>query len=93
LAKSFSREVIERKPHIFKIETLTNIRNLFPQNTPFFAGFGNRETDKKSYSAVDIAESKIFIINPKGEITYTDKEQLLQTSYAEMNQNCDVFFP
>jgi len=30
LAKSFSREVIEKKPHIFKIETLTNIRGLFP---------------------------------------------------------------
>ncbi len=29
LAKSFSREVIEKKPHIFKIETLTNIRGLF----------------------------------------------------------------
>jgi len=64
--KSFSREVIERKPHIFKIETLTNIRNLFPQNTPFYAGFGNRDTDKRSYSAVEIPENKIFIINPKG---------------------------
>jgi phosphatidate phosphatase LPIN len=66
LTKSFSREVIEKKPHIFKIETLTNIRGLFPQDTPFYAGFGNRETDKVSYRAVGIHEAKIFNVNPKG---------------------------
>lgn len=38
-----SRELIEKKPEKFKIECLTDIRNLFPLETqPFYAAFGNR---------------------------------------------------
>lgn len=38
-----SREVIEKKPEIFKIECLTDIKNLFHLNKhPFYAAFGNR---------------------------------------------------
>lgn len=37
------REVIERKPEIFKIACLTDIQNLFGSNRqPFHAAFGNR---------------------------------------------------
>lgn len=37
------REVIEKKPEEFKIECLTQIRNLFPDDyNPFHAGFGNK---------------------------------------------------
>lgn len=40
-----SREVIEKKPERFKIECLTDIKNLFFPNTePFYAAFGNRAT-------------------------------------------------
>lgn len=40
-----SREVIEKKPEKFKIECLTDIKNLFYSNTePFYAAFGNRAT-------------------------------------------------
>lgn len=35
------REVIKRKPEHFKIATLTEIKELFPEN-PFYAGYGNR---------------------------------------------------
>lgn len=39
------REVIERKPEKFKIECLTDIKQLFYPNTePFYAAFGNRAT-------------------------------------------------
>lgn len=39
----FYREVIEKKPEIFKIECLTDIKNLFHANkNPFYAAFGNR---------------------------------------------------
>lgn len=39
----FFREVIEKKPEIFKIECLTDIKNLFQNNKqPFYAAFGNR---------------------------------------------------
>lgn len=39
------REVIEKKPEKFKIECLTDIKQLFYPNTePFYAAFGNRAT-------------------------------------------------
>lgn len=41
----FDREVIEKKPEIFKVECLNDIRNLFyPNQQPFYAAFGNRPT-------------------------------------------------
>lgn len=37
------REVIEKKPEKFKVQCLTDIKNLFYPNTePFYAAFGNR---------------------------------------------------
>lgn len=39
----FNREVIEKKPEKFKVQCLTDIKNLFFPNTePFYAAFGNR---------------------------------------------------
>lgn len=39
----FTREVIEKKPEKFKVQCLTDIKNLFFPNTePFYAAFGNR---------------------------------------------------
>lgn len=39
------REIIEKKPELFKIECLTDIKHLFYPNTePFYAAFGNRAT-------------------------------------------------
>lgn len=39
----YFREVIEKKPEIFKIQCLTDIKNLFQHNKqPFYAAFGNR---------------------------------------------------
>lgn len=39
------REVIEKKPEKFKIECLSDIKQLFYPNTePFYAAFGNRAT-------------------------------------------------
>lgn len=44
-----------------------DIRALFPpEYNPFYAGFGNRDTDEISYLTVGIPAAKIFIINPKG---------------------------
>lgn len=45
---------------------LQDIRRLFPSDyNPFYAGFGNRDTDELSYKKIGIPEGKIFIINPK----------------------------
>lgn len=39
----FHREVIEKKPEVFKIACLTDIKDLFlPSRQPFYAAFGNR---------------------------------------------------
>ncbi|CAH2246093.1 phosphatidate phosphatase LPIN1 isoform X2 [Pelobates cultripes] len=45
LFSALHREVIEKKPEKFKIECLTDIKNLFlPNIEPFYAAFGNRAT-------------------------------------------------
>ncbi|KAK9822450.1 hypothetical protein WJX81_001736 [Elliptochloris bilobata] len=69
LFPSLYRELVLRRPHEFKIRCLEDIRALFPpEYNPFYAGFGNRDTDEISYLTVGIPAAKIFIINPRGEL-------------------------
>uniref|UniRef100_A0A673BQS8 Lipin 2 n=1 Tax=Sphaeramia orbicularis TaxID=375764 RepID=A0A673BQS8_9TELE len=64
-----TREVIEKKPEKFKIECLTDIKNLFYPNThPFYAAFGNRNSDVFAYKQVGVPVCRIFTVNPKGEL-------------------------
>jgi len=50
---------------------LEDIRALFPADyNPFFAGFGNRDTDEISYLAVGVPAAKIFIINNRSAILF-----------------------
>ncbi len=44
LIAAFHREVIMRRPEEFKIAALKDIRKLFLDDNPFYAGFGNRIT-------------------------------------------------
>lgn len=89
------REVIEKKPEVFKVPCLTDIRKLFATNCPFYAGFGNKPNvsgcpggregsgwvlvpfcsshtfpgqDVYAYKQVGLPESRIFTVNPKGEL-------------------------
>uniref|UniRef100_A0A8C6TYA0 phosphatidate phosphatase n=1 Tax=Neogobius melanostomus TaxID=47308 RepID=A0A8C6TYA0_9GOBI len=67
LFSAFHREVIEKKPEKFKVECLTDIKNLFYPNTqPFYAAFGNRDNDVFAYKKVGVPVSRIFTVNPKG---------------------------
>ncbi|XP_076872612.1 phosphatidate phosphatase LPIN1 isoform X2 [Brachyhypopomus gauderio] len=69
LFSALHREVIEKKPEKFKVECLTDIKNLFYPNTqPFYAAFGNRATDVYSYKEVGVSLNRIFTVNPKGEL-------------------------
>ncbi|XP_044077045.1 phosphatidate phosphatase LPIN2 isoform X3 [Siniperca chuatsi] len=69
LFSAFHREVIEKKPEIFKIECLTDIKNLFQHNKqPFYAAFGNRTNDVFAYKEVGVPVCRIFTVNPKGEL-------------------------
>ncbi|GAU44325.1 hypothetical protein TSUD_305060 [Trifolium subterraneum] len=92
LFPSLYREVIRRVPHEFKIACLETIKALFPADcNPFYAGFGNRDTDEISYLKVGIPLGKIFIINPKGEIVVN--RSLDTKSYNSMHALVNGMFP
>ncbi|KAJ3097007.1 hypothetical protein HDU97_005343 [Phlyctochytrium planicorne] len=92
LFTALHREVIQRKPEIFKIAALRDIKSLFGDKTPFYAGFGNRITDALAYRAVHVPPSRIFTIDPSGEV----KLELLssyKSSYIKLNDIVDQIFP
>ena len=92
LFTSLKREVIERKPHLLKIPVLSELKNLFPQNTtPFFAGFGNRETDGVAYRYVNIPLNNIFIIDTSSKVLRLGETQ--KTSYKLIADKVDEIFP
>ena len=89
---SLRREVIEKKPHLLKIPLLTELKNLFPTVLkPFYAGFGNRETDAISYRYLDIPLNKCFIINTSSEVIQLG--ETVKTTYQEIADNVDKDFP
>ena len=70
LMAALHREVVMRKPELFKMACLRDIQRLFgaAQRNPFYAGFGNRITDALSYRSVDVPSGKIFTIDSSGEV-------------------------
>ncbi|KZV45183.1 hypothetical protein F511_11783 [Dorcoceras hygrometricum] len=92
LFPSLFREVVRRAPHEFKIGCLEDIKALFPADkNPFYAGFGNRDTDEFSYLKVGIPRGKIFIINPKGEIAVNRRVDT--KSYVSLHTLVHGMFP
>ncbi|PAV69217.1 hypothetical protein WR25_01559 [Diploscapter pachys] len=89
---AFRREVIERRPEEFKIAALNDLKQLFPHN-PFYAGFGNRETDVKSYRAVDVPFSRILIIDPSGRVKRSDSVGYVGSYTIIANETVDYIFP
>uniref|UniRef100_A0A672RGW7 phosphatidate phosphatase n=1 Tax=Sinocyclocheilus grahami TaxID=75366 RepID=A0A672RGW7_SINGR len=93
LFSAFHREVIEKKPEKFKIECLTDIKNLFYPNTePFYAAFGNRATDVYSYKEVGVPLNRIFTVNPKGELIQEHAKTNI-SSYERLCEVVDHVFP
>ncbi|WRT70812.1 uncharacterized protein IL334_007811 [Kwoniella shivajii] len=70
LMASLHREVIMRKPELFKMACLRDIQRLFGEQAKeaFFAGFGNRITDAMSYRSVGIPAAKIYTIDSTGVV-------------------------
>ncbi|XP_061965823.1 phosphatidate phosphatase PAH1-like [Populus nigra] len=92
LFPSLYREVIRRAPHEFKIACLEDIKKLFPTDcNPFYAGFGNRDTDELSYRKIGIPKGKIFIINPKGEVAISHRIDV--KSYTSLHTLVNDMFP
>ncbi|KAI1383856.1 LNS2-domain-containing protein [Hypoxylon trugodes] len=89
------REIYLRKPHVFKMATLRDIRSLYgPDNHCFYAGFGNRLTDQISYRTVDVPRNRIFTINSNAEVSL-DLLSLnkLKLSYVNMTEVVNHYFP
>ena len=73
---------------------LRDIKRLFVDRNPFYAGFGNRLTDGLSYRSVEIPSSRIFTIDPYGNV----KLELLElagytSSYIAMTNLVNETFP
>jgi phosphatidate phosphatase LPIN len=89
------RELYIRKPEVFKMACLRDIKNLFgPGLSCFYAGFGNRLTDALSYRSVSIPRNRIFTINSNAEVSL-DLLSLnkLKLSYVNMREVVDHYFP
>lgn len=93
LISALHREVIEKKPELFKIHCLNDIRNLFnPHRSPFYAAFGNRTNDAYAYKEVNVQESRIFIVNPKGELIQ-EQTKSNKSSYSRLGELVEHVFP
>ncbi|EPE08653.1 nuclear elongation and deformation protein 1 [Ophiostoma piceae UAMH 11346] len=89
------REIYLRKPEVFKMATLRDIRNLYgAESHPFYAGFGNRLTDQISYRTVDVPRNRIFTINANAEVSL-DLLSLnqLKLTYVNITEVVDHYFP
>lgn len=102
---ALKREIILKKPEVFKMACLRDIKSLFfnkqgeyqdidDDRTPFYAGFGNRITDAISYKSVQIPSHRIFTINPEGEVHMELLELAgYRSSYLHIGELVDQFFP
>jgi phosphatidate phosphatase PAH1 len=88
-----AREVILKTPQEFKIAALRKVQSLFtPKRSPhcFYAGLGNRPTDRISYETVGIAASKVFLIDTMSTLRI---HNVVFESYASVNDAVDHIFP
>ncbi|XP_060086898.1 phosphatidate phosphatase LPIN3 [Heteronotia binoei] len=93
LFSALHREVIERRPEVFKIACLTDIRNLFGSNRqPFHAAFGNRTNDVHAYKEVNLPEFRIFTVNPRGELIQ-ELVKIHKSTYERLSEIVDLIFP
>ncbi|NXW54833.1 LPIN3 phosphatase, partial [Eurystomus gularis] len=92
LFSAFHREVIEKKPEVFKIACLMDIQNLFAPQLPFYAAFGNRANDVYAYKQVGLPESRIFTVNPKGELIQ-ELTKNHKSTYERLSELVELIFP
>ncbi|GAA6234526.1 phosphatidate phosphatase LPIN2-like isoform X1 [Lates japonicus] len=93
LFSALHREVIEKKPEVFKIACLSDIRDLFnPKRQPFYAAFGNRTNDAYAYKQVGVPDTRIFTVNPKGELIQ-EMTKGNKSSYSHLSEIVEHFFP
>ena len=87
---AFKTELITKTAAQIKLICLENIKTLFGEmGSPFYAGFGNRDSDATTYQTICIPDSHIFIINADGLITTGQNNTL---TYTLMSQNINLIF-
>ena len=93
LFRCLREELVLRRPHIFKIACLNDIKSLFGEDSaPFYGGFGNRTSDSMSYQAMGIPKHRVYIINHRGEI-FPEHSLVQHCTYAEIYDHHEVYFP
>ena len=71
---------------------LTEIKNLFPEGVePFYAGFGNRETDAIAYRYLNIPLNYIFLIDTSSKVLRLGESK--KGSYKDISEKIDEIFP
>ncbi|MES1912156.1 MAG: hypothetical protein MHM6MM_004478 [Cercozoa sp. M6MM] len=69
------------------------VKNLFtPSHNPFYAAFGNRDTDVLSYCEVGVPRTRIFTIDPKHRVRQCALKAI-DTSYSSLVDLVDGMFP
>ncbi|KAL0266001.1 UNVERIFIED_CONTAM: hypothetical protein PYX00_011718 [Menopon gallinae] len=86
------REIISRNPQSFKIACLKKIQSLFNGEFPFVSGFGNKLSDVITYKTLGIPTSKIFTINPQGNVIL-ELTRALTATHQSLNSFVDSMFP
>ncbi|MBZ3882237.1 Phosphatidate phosphatase LPIN3 [Sciurus carolinensis] len=93
LFSALHREVIEKKPEVFKVACLSDVQQLFlPHGQPFYAAFGNRPNDVFAYRQVGLPDSRIFTVNPRGELI----QELMKnhkSTYERLGEVVELLFP
>ncbi|TDH14106.1 hypothetical protein EPR50_G00042200 [Perca flavescens] len=93
LFSALHREVIEKKPEVFKIACLSDIKDLFnPQREPFYAAFGNKTNDAYAYKQVGVPDTRLFTVNPKGELIQ-ESSKVNKSSYSQLSESVEHIFP
>ena len=91
---SFKKGIIQKQQYLIKILSLIEIKNLFgnkDNNQPFYAGFGNKETDAIAYRYLGIPMKNIFIINTSSNIVQLGEKE--KTTYPKLTESCEEYFP
>lgn len=88
---ALAREVVLKRPEVFKKAILACVRDCFSEN-PFLAGFGNRPTDCASYIHVGIDPMRSFRINSKGKVVIAASEESFN-SYLQVKKQINTLFP
>ena len=94
ISTALYREVVARKPEVFKIRCLTRVRRLFDvdiNKTRMFAGFGNRSSDALAYKTCGIELDKIYTIDPKSRLRSEETGETFEIQH--LMDKVDQAFP